>query len=399
MRKLYYELRKWALVKAAFLLSPFIRARMARRKALRDPHASLRILVIPNLTRIGDLVCATPVFRAIKIAYPNCYLAVMVQGKISGIIRNNPRIDEIIEFKSKDLVKRVIPLVRSKKFDWSINLQGYPISSLVTFFGLIPNRVALTYDGASFLVRLTQKFNTIRMRYEHHTYLPGFYLKLLEPLGIKNPEEKKEVFPTQAGDEKVKKFFSDKGIATSDKVVGISITAGNKIKEWGDENFRKVGEYVVEKYGAKVIFLGAKNDESRIDAVIASCHSRLFPRHSRESGNLTRNFVKAVDFSLEELPSLIKRLKLYIAADTGPIYIAHALKVPLIDIIGPVDPREQPPKDERSVQVLSEGTKPSSFVLSQVCHSRASGNPYERALTAIPFEKVAHAVDKLLVMR
>lgn len=87
----------------------------------------------------------------------------------------------------------------------------------------------------------------------------------------------------------------------------------------------------------------------------------------------------------------MNRFNLYIAADTGPIYIAHALKVPLVDIIGPVDPREQPPKDERSIQVVAEGVEPTSFVLKKV--SVPSGGLH--ALQKISVAQVERAVDAL----
>jgi ADP-heptose:LPS heptosyltransferase len=103
-------------------------------------------------------------------------------------------------------------------------------------------------------------------------------------------------------------------------------------------------------------------------------------------------FFKAVNFTLEELPSLIKRLNLYIAVDTGPIYIAHALKVPLIDITGPCDSNEQPPNDELSIQVRPPPyIKPSSFVMKK------PGKPaeHEKALESTHVEDVFLAIEKL----
>jgi len=135
------------------------------------------------------------------------------------------------------------------------------------------------------------------------------------------------------------------------------------------------------------MFLGSKNDEKRIDSLIENSVPW--------SGLKGNSFCKAVDFTLEELPSLTKRLNLYIAVDTGPIYIAHALKVPLIDICGPCDPREQPPLDEQSIQILPEGNlKPSSFVLKR------AGKPEEhkQALENTRVERVLEAVDKILTL-
>jgi len=53
------------------------------------------ILVIDN-AKIGDLVCATPVFRAIKEKYPEVQLAVLVTPRVEEILQNNKRINKII---------------------------------------------------------------------------------------------------------------------------------------------------------------------------------------------------------------------------------------------------------------------------------------------------------------
>ena len=353
MKKFYYALRRWFLVTLAIIFSLFIYFLIPKRKT--DPSRR-RILIIPHLTRIGDLVCATPVFRAIKEKYPDSHIAVLTAGRIEPLLKNNPRIDEIIVYRHFDLWGTIWK-IRAGNFDWSFSLSGTAISSVMAFWGLVPNRAKITRRPRPFSEFLTDWLANHELRYEHHTYLPRRYLDLLKFIGIENPQEIKEVFVSKEGERKAEEFFRKNNLGTSDFLVGISTTAGNKIKEWGDEKFKRLAEALVQKYGAKVILIGSAN------------------------------------FSLEELPSLMKRLKLFIAVDTGPIYIAHALKVPLVDIIGPVDPLEQPPKDERSVQVLPPShIKPTSFVFKK------PGRPeeHQKAIQSIKIEDVLAAVEKLL---
>jgi ADP-heptose:LPS heptosyltransferase len=62
----------------------------------------------------------------------------------------------------------------------------------------------------------------------------------------------------------------------------------------------------------------------------------------------------------------MKRMSLFISADSEPIHIAHALEIPLIDIIGPVDPDEQAQDNDISIIVKpSENIKPSIFSLKR----------------------------------
>ena len=310
-------------------------------------------------------MCATPVFRAIKEKYPNAYLAVMVSGRLKGLLKNNQHVDEVITYKHRFLFQ-TINIIRSKKFDWGFSLSGTSTSSLISFLGVIPNRAKITRRPRPLSELMTDWLTDHQILYKHHTYLPRRYLDLLELIEIKNPPEIKEVGFSAGGDEKAKEF---------DSFVGISITAGNKIKEWGDEKFKELAIKIRDKYGAKIVFIGSKNDEKRIRKI-------LFP-----------GAASATIFSLEELPSLLNRLKLLIAVDTGPIYIAHALKVPLIDIIGPVDPNEQPPHDAISLQVLPPSNiMPSSFVMKKP----GRYEEHKKAIEGISVDKVFEAVEKLI---
>lgn len=355
MRRFYYEFRRIIFIFGVLISSPLIYFLIWRRN--KEKKNSLRILIIPHLTRIGDLVCATPVFRAIKEKYPGAYLAVLVAGRVAPLLKNNPRVDEIIVYRHFDLCG-TIKKIQKGNFDWSFSLSGTAPSSVMAFWGFIPNRAKITRRPRPFSEFLTDWLNTHYLRYEHHNYLPRYYLKLLEFIGIHDPDEVKEVFTTAAGEQKAEEFLREHSIHTSDFLVGISTTAGNKIKEWGEDKFKKLVEELVQKYSAKIIDIGKAG------------------------------------FSLEELPSLMKRLSLFIAVDTGPIYIAHALKVPLIDIIGPVDPAEQPPNDARSIQVLPPpAIKPSSFVMKKP----GQAEEHRKAIESITVEDVLKAIEKLLL--
>ena len=161
----------------------------------------LKVLVIPHLTRIGDLVCATPVFRAIKEKYPDSHLAVLAAGRLEGLLKNNPRVDEIIIYRHYDLWG-TIKKIRQGRFDWSFVLSGTAVGVIISFLALIPNRTKITRRPRPFSEFFTDWLSNYKLRYEHHTYLPRYYLRLLEFIGIKNPEEIKEVFVSEEGERK-----------------------------------------------------------------------------------------------------------------------------------------------------------------------------------------------------
>ena len=370
--------KRWLFLLGGLILAPLFFYSIRRRKKMSEKDNRLRILVIPQLTRIGDLVCATPVFREIKEKFPRSFLAVLATRKNAGIIKNNSHIDEIIIFRNIELFS-LIKKIRESFFDWSFCLTGSSFGTLISFYGLILHRAKIIKPDRPFSEILTDWLNQDKLLYRHHTYLPAYYLKILGFIGIINPREVKEVFTSFEGEEKAEEFLSRNGIEKNDLLAVLSLTAGNRVKEWGDQNFKMLSEKIFEKYGAKIIFIGTKKDEPRIDELLKKLPGS--------------NFIKAVDFSLEELPSLIKRASFFVGVDTGPIHIAHALKIPLIDIVGPFDWREQAPQDEISRLVKpSAEIKPSLFAFKKP----GSFKQQQKAILSIKMEDVLAATEEVI---
>ncbi len=366
----------------SFLFAPIIYyATHRRRKKSVEKKYVDRFFITLQLTRIGDIVCTTPVFHTIKKAYPDSFIAVLVSRKAAGVLVHNPYIDELIVLENyKGSLYKLVRKIQKENFDASLSFSGTTFTSLLFFWGLIPIRIKLTRRPRPVTERLTDWQNTLEEEYTHHTFAPGFYLSMLRYVGIHDTHSEKQVYTTAETDIYMQKFLEEQGIKKNDTVVGISITAGNKIKEWGDERFGKVAMRLVNEYGAKIIWIGGAWDRERIEKLIKSL------------GNATSQSI-ATHFSLEELPSLVKSLSLYIAVDTGPIYIAHALGTPLVDITGPVDPWEQPPHDEKSICVTPPAPfYPSSFVFK----TRGASEETKKALDAITVDEVVAAAAYLL---
>ncbi len=356
---------------------PFLYLSIFLRGARGGNPNKPKIFIVPQLTRVGDIVCSTPVFRAVKEKYPGSYVAVLVSNKAIGIIKNNPYIDELIVYEDYSFFQ-LIKKIRNASFDWSFSLSATSMSTFFSVWGLIINRVKTTRINPPLTELVTDWMNNYKLLYRNHTYLPAHHLELLSFIDVKNPKEIKEVFTTSGGD-KVNKFLKKNNISSTDKLVGVSITAGNKVKEWGDRKFYKLAQQIQEKYKAKIVFIGALSDEKRISGLLSS--------------GLADSFCSATNFSLEELPSFIKKLDLFISVDTGPMHIAHALGVPLVDIIGPVDPVELTPQNKTSIIIKPDSSiSPSVFAFKKA----GSDEDIESALNSISIEKVFSAVDKLL---
>lgn len=337
---------------STYLAAPYLYSRIF----LKKKNEKKRILVI-QLAKIGDLVCTTPVFREIKRTYPGTRLTLLVSAGTRDVIKNNSRVDEIISINDYRGIRggfKLIKKIRKENYDWILNLSSMnTFANALGFWAQIPNRIISTHKGAGEIAVLLAVFNNHRFEFKAHTSLARHHLDLLKILGVEGVSEEREIFITKEEEEKALNFLRNYNLKQEDLLVGLSCTSMLPFRQWDFEKFAKLADLFIEKTGAKVVFVGSAGDASK----------------NEKTQKLMRNFSvnAAGKFSLSELPAFLKKLKLFISMDTGPIYIANAVGVPVVNIVGPDDMKEQCPigKNVRFVQKKLD-CAPCSLVFSGV---------------------------------
>jgi heptosyltransferase-1 len=92
--------------------------------------------------------------------------------------------------------------------------------------------------------------------------------------------------------------------------------------------------------------------------------------------------------TLPELAAVLRRARLMVAADTGPLHLACAVGTPVVGIYGPTDPARNGPFSPRDVVVRRTP-------LCSPCHRRRCGT-HEGVMQAITPTEVLRAIDMRL---
>lgn len=388
--KVHAYLNNFFWLFSTYLLAPYFYFRIfllahrssAKREGGERKNTPLKILVIQT-AKIGDMVCTTPVFREIKRKFPSCHLTVLIIAQTKDVLKNNPRLDEVILITDYPGIIgkiRLIIKLRKEKYDWAFSLLPGSFNNIIAFWSLIPNRVTTTHKGAGKIIELLAIFNNYRLEYKNYTWLIGHYLNLLKFLGIENASEEKEIFIKPAEEGKALEFLREKGLSNDDLAIGISVTVGSKIKQWDLSKWACLSDLLIEKKGAKIIFTGSADDRPTVEKVQKMMQNK--------------SITAAGFFQLYELPALLKNLKLFISVDSGPLYMANALGTPVVDIGGTGDIREQAPTGNKCQIVLKNTDHHFYFFLDFI--SRSIREKYARHLQEITPEDVFEAATKLI---
>lgn len=295
-----------------------------------QPLNDVRTVLVVQGAQIGDMVCTTPVFRAIKRAYPNCRLVVVGSEINKTTLEGNPDVDEYVLWTER--VEELIPRIRAMRPDYGCTMSpNFPALALMYLAGIPTIAVPKVVGGWSPYetkpYRLTRHIaHVVEHRMGH--YVPREYLRMLEPLGIHAVDTIKYVYATPRAWKAAKERLEGTGVA-----VALFPSAGNPVKRWPPERFAEVADYLIDTYGVTIYICGTNTTEYEAEIICSTVKRK----------DKVRNLTGLQD--LDETKAFMGVVDLVVAVDTGPIFFAEAHGTATVDIVGPVDEREQPPND------------------------------------------------------
>ncbi len=313
-------------------------------------RAFARILLI-KLSAVGDVVQTMPVLNKLRARYPAARLDWLTVPAIAELLRPNPKISNIITFARDDWRRpwrlepyvsaaRLAAQLRAARYDLVLDLQGQFRSGAIARItgapvrvGFGPPRPQLWEASARKLPAEAREHAWQGARegawraYTHFIPLPTLdmhavdrYLAVAPMLGLGDgPADFSFPLP-EAADGRVDALLRRHGIGGDDLVV-MAPSANWETKRWTGEKFAAVARHFLDR-GCAVALVGAGGERGACAAVAA-----LAPRAKNLAGETT----------LTELAALIRRARLIVSNDSGPMHMAVALGRPVVSVFGPTD--------------------------------------------------------------
>ncbi|MBU0469452.1 MAG: lipopolysaccharide heptosyltransferase II [Candidatus Omnitrophica bacterium] len=302
-----------------------------------------KILVV-NVNWVGDVIFSSPIFKALKQAYPKATISCMAPLRVKEVLECVECLDEIIICDEGnvhrnifDKIKLILEL-RKKKFDAAFLLHRSLTRALFIFFAGIPNRIG--YDTKKRGAFLTHKVDWLEVNDVHRS---DYYLNVIESFGLKVNERKTVLVPKDEVTQSVKTILKNNGVEDNDKLIIVNCGGNWDLKRWPKENFvelieKLIGEY--EQKNIKVIISGAPKDIVLVESIV---------EHLKE-----KPVILTGKTTLQQVVSLMSLAELLISADSGPLHIANSVNTDTIAIFGPTRPEITGPKGPGTVVVLQK---------------------------------------------
>ncbi len=298
-----------------------------------------KILVI-NVNWLGDVVFSTPVLKALREANPKAHIACLVISRCEEVLKNNPRINEIIVYdeygKHHSLLAKMkfIRYLRKKRFDEVYVLHPSLRRAMIGFLAGIPSRTGYNTKNRSFL--LTRSIPAP----EKLMHKIDYFLNILKSCGIKAQDRKCEFFINDIDKQEGQKILKEKGLALGQKYVVINPGGNWIMKRWSVDNFALLGDMLAKKNKLKVVIAGAKKDKCLADKI--------------ESLMKTKPVIITGATTLHQLAAIMKASCCVISADSGPMHISVAVGANTVAIFGPTSSELTGPVGEGKTVILQK---------------------------------------------
>ncbi|HYA38391.1 MAG TPA: glycosyltransferase family 9 protein [Candidatus Methylomirabilis sp.] len=292
---------------------------------------------------IGDLVCTTPLIRALRERFPQARVCVLVNSYNRPVVENNPDIDTVYAYtKAKHREKgesvfgvywnrlRLMLELRGRHFDYAIIAGAHFLPRGLRLARWIRPKhiVGFTEPGKRGVERIDMGVPYTLPRPLHEA---EDVFRLLAPLGIEGEPPPMRVFPAAAALAQANAALRDRGLPP-DNVIGVHISARKPTNRWPAERFAALIRCLREQHRAPFMLFWSPGSESN-------------PRHPGDDEKAQSIMgqlgdVPILAYPTDRLDQLIAGLSVcraVLCSDGGAMHIAAALGKPILCFFGKSD--------------------------------------------------------------
>ena len=329
--------------------------------------AAPRVALV-KLSSLGDVVHALPAARALRAWWPRAELTWVVERREQAILQGNPDLDHVVavdtrlwrrEFRrpvgAASVAIKVRGLVRrlaGGRFDVAVDLQGLWKSGVITALTRAPVRVGLA--AAHCRERASAWFTNRHVTLPPHaTHVVDQHLAVVAALGIDLATVGPPAFPIPAdaaSETVVTRWLEEEGVKPGTPLVLLNPGSGGDHKRWAVEPFRRLGEELAVRLGARVAATWGPGEEPLARAIAHGMPGALVPPPT----------------TIADMVALFRRGTLAVGGDTGPIHVAAVLGVPTVGLYGPTRAGRSGPYGPRVATIQSPTGRMSDISVEAV---------------------------------
>jgi predicted lipopolysaccharide heptosyltransferase III len=302
--------------------------------SIKDIHSILLI----QLGDIGDVVWATPTFRAVKEAYPQANVSILLRESFGSLLEADPHINNIFEVKryrgnlTKNIMGqiRLLRTLRRERFDLVFDFRSDDRGTFMAFLSGAPVRATILHPGVLWRNRLFTHIIVPPAPKEKIYGAAEQSLRLVREFGIDTKDAIPKLWVSEEVKKRAEKLLDGNGVTTFSRWVTLNPFSRWQYKEWEYEKWVHIIDWLWDEYGIPIVIVGAPEEREKAINIANECQGKIF--------NITGKT------TLEELPGVLSLSYLHVGVDSAAPHIAAAVGTPTNTIYGPTDWQDWAPQ-------------------------------------------------------
>jgi ADP-heptose:LPS heptosyltransferase len=302
-----------------------MRPREAMASAELPRHG--RLLVVQT-QRMGDVLCATPVFHALRTARPGVQICALVHSPNQVLLEGSPDVDDVLVYNRKTTHRTIVARLRlllsmrrgqysgvlvlhaARSVAFAIAHSGIPWRAVVWRYGpRMPPAWAASYQHH---VRQDRMSGT-RHEIEHN-------LEVLRALGVSAAPDRYRLYLGEGEAAAAREAIRALGRDPSRPLAVVHPGHGGGRVVWPAASHAALVRGLGEQ-GYQVAVTGVAAERELVAAVCCEAGSGAWPL--------------AGALSLRQLACLLREARVFVGVPTGPMHLASAVGTPVVTLYGP----------------------------------------------------------------
>ncbi len=308
-----------------------------------------KILIVRQHNQLGDMLCAVPLFRALRQKFPNAKITLVTSPVNYEVVKDNPFIDEILNFDKVKFLKSpssFFKFIKGIKAGFDIAIVPVTVSisttsNLIAYISKARIRIGpASLNGkenpTAFLFNYQVELDWRNEERKHQTKRN---LDIVRPFGI-DTEDLSYVIPYFDEDREFAINFLS-GAKDFNVFIGYHPGAGKVKNRWDAGNFAEVAIKLAEKFNALTLITAGPMDDEPVERMRKQIDGKI-------------EYLILRNEKISRIVSVIESIDLFITNDTGIMHVAGATKTPVISLFGPTNPYQWSPLNENKFFIWSE---------------------------------------------
>ena len=306
---------------------------------MKKRHAHKSNVLLVNITRLGDMLQATPTIAGMKMENPDCKVTVVVEKQFEGVCGLIPNIDEVISIDlsmtvrslarqgdgiidAYEYVSEFVDDLRDRSFDYCLNMSSSAYTAMLLNAIGIERNGGWTSDDEGYRV-ISSDWARLFASSVFHQNRQFNSLNLVDVFRCSaDVEQHPQHLLIDVDDQELQfadQMVRDANFSNDGPLIVVQAGASQEKRQWSPDNFVNFIKILVNQHNARVVLTGTKKELSIVEPIKEGCQSENV-------------FVAAGKTNIPQLAAMIKRSEVLITGDTGPMHIAAAVGTPSVSM-------------------------------------------------------------------